>query len=207
MKQIKHKILIMGAQMILWPLIISLLLSGGLGLEKISSNDWGGLTLTFILSIMGLLYSFPLGIIMALGRRSSLKVIKGLSVAYIEFFRGIPLITILFMSSVVVPFFLPQGVAVDKMVRVIIGMTLFQSAYLAEVIRGGLQSIPTGQYEAADSLGFKFGLQSYLVILPQVLRMTVSNIGGISISYIKDTTLVLIIGMFDLLGIVSPPRQ
>ncbi|WP_246157033.1 amino acid ABC transporter permease [Oceanispirochaeta crateris] len=204
MKQIQHKILVMGAQMILWPLIISIFLSGGFGLEKISSNDWGGLTLTFILSILGLLYSFPIGIIMALGRRSELKVIKGLSVAYIEFFRGIPLITILFMSSVVVPFFLPEGVSVDKMVRVVIGMTLFQSAYLAEVIRGGLQSIPKGQYEAADALGFKFGLQSYLIILPQVLKMTVSNIGGISISYIKDTTLVLIIGMFDLLGIVSP---
>jgi len=203
-KQIRHKILIMGGQIILWPLIISFFLSGGMGLSKISTNDWGGLSLTFILSAMGLLYSFPLGIIMALGRRSRLPVIKGLSVAYIEFFRGIPLITILFMSSVVVPFFMPDGVSIDKMVRVIIGMTIFQSAYLAEVIRGGLQSIDKGQYEAADSLGFKFGLQSYLIILPQVLKMTVSNIGGISISFLKDTTLVLIIGMFDLLGIVSP---
>jgi len=204
MKQIKHKILVMGAQMILWPVIVGFFLAGGIGLEKVSTNDWGGLTLTFILSVMGLLYSFPLGIIMALGRRSKLPVVKALSVAYIEFFRGIPLITILFMSSVVVPFFLPTGVAIDKMVRVIIGMTIFQSAYLAEVIRGGLQSIDKGQYEAADALGFKFGLQSYLIILPQVLKMTVSNIGGISISFLKDTTLVLIIGMFDLLGIVSP---
>jgi general L-amino acid transport system permease protein len=204
MKRIRHKILVMGVQLILWPLIIAFFLSGGLGLEKISTNDWGGLSLTFILSAMGLLYSFPIGIIVALGRRSNLPIVKGFSVAYIEFFRGIPLITILFMSSVVVPFFLPEGVSIDKMVRVIVGMTIFQSAYLAEVIRGGLQSIPKGQYEAADSLGFKFGLQSYLIILPQVLKMTVSNIGGISISYIKDTTLVLIIGMFDLLGIVSP---
>lgn len=203
-KNIKHKVIIIAMQMILWPLIISFFLTGGWGLEKVSTNDWGGLTLTFILSITGLLYSFPLGVLMALGRRSKLPVIRGLCVAYIEFFRGIPLITILFMSSVVVPFFLPNGVAVDKMVRVVIGMSIFQSAYLAEVIRGGLQSIPMGQYEAADALGFKFGLQSYLIILPQVLKMTISNIGGISISFIKDTSLVLIIGMFDLLGIVSP---
>ncbi len=204
-KRINHKILIMGAQMLLWPLIIAVFLSGGVfGLEKISSNDWGGLTLTFILSLMGLLYSFPLGILMALGRRSRLPVIRGLSIAYIEFFRGIPLITILFMSSVVVPFFLPNGTALDKIFRVIVGMTMFQSAYLAEVIRGGLQAIPRGQYEAADALGFRFGLQSYLIILPQALKLTISNIGGISISFLKDTTLVLIIGMFDLLGIVSP---
>ena len=205
LKRIPHKVLVMGAQMILWPLIIAIFLSGGLfGMEKISSNEWGGLTLTFILSLMGLLYSFPLGIFMALGRRSELPVIRGLSVAYIEFFRGIPLITILFMSSVVVPFFLPNGTALDKIFRVIVGMTMFQSAYLAEVIRGGLQAIPKGQYEAADALGFRFGLQSYLIILPQALKLTISNIGGISISFIKDTTLVLIIGMFDLLGIVNP---
>jgi len=203
-KAIKHKVLIFAAHMILWPLLIGFLMAGGLGLEKISTNDWGGLTLTMILSLLGLLYSFPIGILVALGRRSKLPVIRGLCVAYIEFFRGIPLITILFMSSVVVPFFLPAQMAVDKIIRVVIGMTFFQSAYLAEVIRGGLQSVPKGQYEAADSLGFKYGLEHYLIILPQVLKITISNIGGISISFLKDTTLVLIIGMFDLLGIVNP---
>jgi len=204
LKGIKHKVLVFGAFLIIWPLIIGFFLSGGIGLEKVSTNDWGGLMLTLILSMLGLLYSFPLGILLALGRRSELPVIRGLSVAYIEFFRGIPLITILFMSSVVVPFFLPEQLKVDKIIRVVIGMTFFQSAYLAEVIRGGLQAIPKGQYEAADSLGFSFGLKQYLIILPQVLKITVSNIGGISISFIKDTTLVLIIGMFDLLGIVNP---
>lgn len=204
LKGIRHKVFIFAVHMILWPLIISFFLSGGLGLEKISTNDWGGLTLTFILSLLGLLYSFPIGIMLALGRRSTWPVIRGLSIAYIEFFRGIPLITILFMSSVVVPFFLPSQISVDKIVRIVVGMTFFQSAYLAEVVRGGLQAIPKGQYEASDALGFKFGFQSYLVILPQVMRITISNIGGISISFIKDTTLVLIIGMFDLLGIVSP---
>lgn len=204
LKVIRHKVLIFAAHMVLWPLIIGFFLAGGIGLERVSTNEWGGLTLTFILSLLGLLYSFPLGILLALGRRSTWPVIRGLSVAYIEFFRGIPLITILFMSSVVVPFFLPSQVSIDKIIRVVAGMTFFQSAYLAEVIRGGLQAIPKGQYEASDSLGFRFWHQSYLVILPQVLRVTISNIGGISISFIKDTTLVLIIGMFDLLGIVNP---
>ncbi len=204
LKSIQHKILIFAVQLILLPLIVAFFLSGGIVLEKISTNDWGGLTLTFILSLLGLVYSFPLGVLLALGRRSQLPVIRGFCVSYIEFFRGIPLITILFMSSVVVPFFLPAGISVDKIVRIVIGMTFFQSAYLAEVIRGGLQAIPSGQYEAADSLGFRFGLRNYLVILPQVLKVTISNIGGISISFIKDTTLVMIIGLFDLLGIVSP---
>ncbi len=204
LKAIRHKVLVFAGQMILWPLIIGFFLAGGVGLEKVSTNEWGGLTLTFILSLLGLMYSFPIGIFLALGRRSEKKIIRTLSIIYIEFFRGIPLITILFMASVVVPFFLPGQVAIDKIIRVVIGMTFFQSAYLAEVIRGGLQAIPKGQYEAADSLGFRFGLQQYLVIMPQVLKITISNIGGISISFIKDTTLVLIIGMFDLLGIVSP---
>jgi len=203
-KQIKHKIFVFFGHMILWPIIIGFFLSGFGILEKVSTNDWGGLTLTLVLSLLGLLYSFPIGILLALGRRSETPVIKGLSIAYIEFFRGIPLITILFMSSVVIPFFLPAGMAIDKIVRVVIGMTFFQSAYLAEVIRGGLQAIPKGQYEAAESLGFKYSLQTYLIILPQVLKITISNLGGISISFIKDTTLVLIIGMFDLLGVVNP---
>lgn len=203
-KGIKHKVFVFAAHLFIWPLIIGFFLAGGIGLEKISTNEWGGLTLTLILSLLGLLYSFPIGIILALARRSTWPVIRCLSIGYIEFFRGIPLITILFMSSVVVPFFLPSQVSVDKIIRVIIGMTFFQSAYLAEVIRGGLQAVPKGQYEASDALGFRFGMQSYLIILPQVLRITISNIGGISISFIKDTTLVLIIGMFDLLGIVNP---
>ncbi|MGL1891114.1 MAG: amino acid ABC transporter permease [Spirochaetaceae bacterium] len=204
MKRIKHKLFVFAGHMVIWPIIILIFLSGGGIFSDVSTNDWGGLTLTCILSLLGLLYSFPIGVGLALARRSELPVIRGLSIVYIEFFRGIPLITILFMSSVVVPFFLPDGVSLDKIVRVVIGMTFFQSAYLAEVIRGGLQAIPKGQYEAAESLGFKFGFQSYLIILPQVIKVTMSNIGGISISFIKDTTLVLIIGMFDLLGIVNP---
>ncbi|WP_020610996.1 amino acid ABC transporter permease [Sediminispirochaeta bajacaliforniensis] len=204
MKKIRHKVLVFASHMLIWPIVIIFFLSGGAGLEKVSTNDWGGLTLTLILSALGLLYSFPIGIALALGRRSPKPVIRGLSVAYIEFFRGIPLITILFMASVVVPFFLPPQISIDKIIRVVIGMTCFQSAYLAEVIRGGLQSISKGQYEASDSLGFGFSLQQYLIILPQVLKVTVANIGGISISFLKDTTLVLIIGMFDLLGMVSP---
>jgi general L-amino acid transport system permease protein len=204
LKAVKHKILVFGAHMILWPLLVSFFMTGGLGLEEVSTNQWGGLTLTVILSLLGLLYSFPLGVFLALGRRSEMPVIRVLSTAYIEFFRGIPLITILFMSSVVLPFFLPPQMEVDRIMRIVVGMSFFQSAYLAEVIRGGLQALPKGQYEAADALGFKFGLQQYLIIMPQVLKVSLSNIGGISISFIKDTTLVAIIGMYDLLGIVTP---
>jgi len=189
---------------LLWPLVVGIFVQGGLFFPAIPSNNWGGLTLTLLLSSMGLMFSFPIGILVALGRRSPMPVVRGLSVAYIEFFRGIPLITILFMSSVVVPFFLPSTLVVDKYVRIVIGMTFFQSAYLAEVIRGGLQSLDKGQYEAADSLGLPYLLKTYLVILPQALKITITNIGGISVAFIKDTTLVMIIGLFDLLGIVKP---
>lgn len=202
--KVPHKIYIFAALMLICPLVTYVFLYGGPFFEKVATNSWGGLTLTLLLASMGLLYSFPVGILLAFGRRSELPVVRIFSISYIEFFRGIPLITILFLSSVVVPFFLPAGASVDKILRIIIGMTFFQSAYLAEVIRGGLQAIPHGQYEAADSLGFQFWLKSYLIILPQVLKVTVSNIGSISISFLKDTTLVLIIGLFDLLGIVTP---
>jgi general L-amino acid transport system permease protein len=200
----KYKIHLFLSYFLIWPLLTELIVSGGVFFERIASNDWGGLALTIILSLLGLLFSFPLGLLVALGRRSKLPVIRGFSTAYIEFFRGIPLITILFMSSVVVPFFLPPGVTIDKMMRVVVGMSLFQSAYLAEVFRGGFQAIPKGQYEAADSLGMTYFHKTGLIIMPQVLKSTISNIGGISISFIKDTTLVLIIGIFDLLGIVGP---
>ncbi len=198
------KIFIFASLLILYPLVTFIFVYGGWGAEQVGSQTWGGLSLTLLLASMGLVYSFPVGLLLALGRKSDLPVIRGFSIAYIEFFRGIPLITILFMASVVVPFFLPPGVSVDKIVRIVIGMTFFQSAYLAEVIRGGLQAIDKGQYEAADSLGFGFWLKAYLIILPQALKAVIINIGSISISFLKDTTLVLIIGMFDLLGIVTP---
>lgn len=204
LKGFRHKPLWFLILLVLAPMLVAYLAGGGPGLVARSTNDLGGLSLTLILSYLGLLLSFPLGIVLALGRQSKLPVVRQFSVAYIEFFRGIPLITILFLSSVAVPFFLPNGVSLDKLVRVTLGLVVFQSAYLAEVIRGGLQAIPRGQYEAADSLGLSYPLKNYLVILPQALRHTVANIGGISISFIKDTTLVLIIGMFDLLGIVHP---
>lgn len=203
-KTFKHKPLWFLVLLVISPLMVAYLAGGGPGLAQRSTNDLGGLSLTLILSYLGLLLSFPLGVILALGRQSKLPVIRHFSVAYIEFFRGIPLITILFLSSVAVPFFLPNGFSLDKLVRVTLGLVVFQSAYLAEVLRGGLQAIPKGQYEAADALGLSYPLKNYLVILPQALGHTVANIGGISISFIKDTTLVLIIGMFDLLGIVHP---
>ncbi len=203
-RRVPGKIFIFASLLFILPLVTYAFIFGGWLPEPVETQSWGGLMLTVLLASMGLVYSFPIGLILALGRRSELPVIRGFSVAYIEFFRGIPLITILFMSSVVVPFFLPPGVSIDKIVRIVIGMTFFQSAYLAEVIRGGLQAIDKGQYEAADSLGFGFWMKAYLVILPQALKAVISNIGSISISFLKDTTLVLIIGMFDLLGIVTP---
>lgn len=203
-KRTPRRILVFASLILILPVITYLFIYGAGPLEKVGTQAWGGLSLTLILASMGLVFSFPIGLLLALGRRSELPVLRLCSVAYIEFFRGIPLITILFMSSVVVPFFLPPGASVDKILRIIIGMTCFQSAYLAEVIRGGLQSLDKGQYEAADALGFGFWMKSYLIILPQALKAVISNIGSISISFLKDTTLVLIIGMFDLLGIVTP---
>lgn len=204
-KRVKRKTLIFLLYLIVFPIINRVLVYGGVfGIPVVSTNIWGGLSLTFTISILALMTSFPIGILLALGRRSNLPVIKGLSVGFIEFFRGTPFITTLFMASVVVPLFLPSGVVIDRFIRIMVGMVFFQSAYLAEVIRGGLQSIHKGQYEASQAMGLNYWQQSSLVIVPQALRVTIINIGSISTSFIKDTTLVSIIGLFDLLGIVRP---
>lgn len=204
-KAIKNKVVLILFYLILLPFITFVFAGGGIfGLSKISLTLWGGFMLTAVFSLMGLLYSFPIGLLLALGRRSKLPIIKAFSVGYIEFFRGIPLITILFMSSTVLPFFFPVGFEVPKILRVILGLVIFQSAYLAEVVRGGLQTVEKIQYESADSLGLAYAHKMYFVILPQALRNIVINIGDISIAFIKDTTLVYIIGLFDMLGIYVP---
>ena len=146
--------------------------------------------------------SLPLGILLALGRRSKMPVVKMLSVVFIEVVRGVPLITVLFMASVMLPLFLPPGVTFDKLLRALIGVALFASAYMAEVVRGGLQAIPKGQYEGADSLGLGYWQKMGLIILPQALKLVIPGIVNTFIGLFKDTTLVAIIGMFDLLGIV-----
>ncbi len=176
------------------------LIGGGLGLKVVQTNLWGGLMLTLLMSIVSILLSFPLGIILALGRQSSLPIIRILSTIYIEVIRGLPLITILFMGQVLLPLFLPDQVRPDRVLRAIIGLTMFSSAYLAENIRGGLQAIPTGQTEAAKALGLNTPLTIGLIILPQALKISIPAIVGQFISLFQDTTLLSIVGLVELLG-------
>jgi general L-amino acid transport system permease protein len=187
-----------------YPVIAFYLFSGGLfGLEYVETSRWGGLTLTLILSSVGMAASLPLGILLALGRRSSMPIVKSVSVVFIEFWRGVPLITVLFMSSVMLPLFLPEGTHFDKLLRAMIGIALFQSAYMAEVVRGGLQAIPKGQYEAAQALGLSYWKMMGLIILPQALKLVIPGIVNTFIALFKDTTLVLIIGLFDMLAMIQ----
>ncbi|MEM6252060.1 MAG: amino acid ABC transporter permease [Cyanobacteria bacterium P01_D01_bin.156] len=174
---------------------------GFFGLKPIGTNNWGGLTLTLFLAITGITLCFPIGVLMALGRRSNLPIIKGLSIAYIELIRGVPLISILFMGQVMIPLFLPEGVRPDNIVRAIVGLTLFSSAYLAENVRAGLQAIPRGQVEAAASLGLNSPLTLSLIVLPQALKVAIPAIVGQFISLFQDTTLLGIVGLVELLGI------
>ncbi len=186
-----------------FPIVSFFLIYGGLGLEIIPTSKWGGLLLTIVVASVGIVASFPIGILFALGRQSKMPIIRTISIMYIEFIRGVPLITLLFMSSVILPLFFPEGVDFDKLLRALIGITLFQAAYIAEVIRGGLQAIPKGQYEAADSMALSYWQSMGLIILPQALKISIPNIVGAFISLFKDTTLVLIIGLFDLLAMVT----
>lgn len=181
-----------------------ILIPGGtLGLPEVESTKWGGLMLTLILAYIGIIASLPIGILLALGRRSEMPIIRGLCVVFIEVWRAVPLITVLFMASVMLPLFLPEGLNFEKLVRALIGITLWQSAYMAEVIRGGLQAIPRGQYEAASALGLGYWRKTGLVILPQALKLVIPGIVNTFISLFKDTTLVLIIGLLDILGTVQ----
>ena len=179
------------------------LLAGGAGIPPVPTDLWGGLTLTLMVAYTGFAASLPLGLILALGRRSSWPVPRWLSIAFIEFWRGVPLVTVLFMASVMLPLFLPEGASVNKLARALIAIALFASAYMAEVIRGGLQSIPASQYDAAEALGFSYASAQRLVILPQALRNALPGIAGTFIGLLKDTTLVLVIGLFDFLGTIQ----
>ncbi|HJW91230.1 MAG TPA: amino acid ABC transporter permease [Anaerolineales bacterium] len=170
-------------------------------LTVVPTNLWGGLLLTFLLTVVGVSFSFPLGVILALGRRSSLPIIRYASIVYIEVIRGVPLVTILFMASTMVPFFLPSGITIDRVLRAMVGITLFSAAYLAENVRGGLQAIPNGQFEASHALGLNGFQTMTFIILPQALRLVIPPIVGLFISLFKDTSLVVTIGLLDLLGI------
>ena len=193
-------------------LIGALMWGGVFGLSYVPQERWGGLVITLILATFGLAFAFPLAIMVALGRRSSLPAIKALCVVYVELIRGVPLISLLFMASVMFPLFLPEGMNIDKLLRAQIAIILFAGAYLAEVVRGGLQALPKGQYEAADALGLSYWQKTGFIILPQALRLVIPPLVNTFIGFFKDTSLVLIIGIFDLLtagktAIIEPAWQ
>jgi general L-amino acid transport system permease protein len=178
---------------------VAILMWGGmLGLTYVENTLWGGLPLTLILSTFGIALAFPLGIVLALGRRSNMPAIKSICIVYIELIRGVPLISLLFMSAVMLPLFLPEGMSIDKLLRAQIAIILFAAAYMAETIRGGLQAIPKGQFEGADSLGLSYWQQMRLIVLPQALKIVIPPLVGLFIALFKDTSLVVIIGIFDL---------
>jgi general L-amino acid transport system permease protein len=192
---------------------IGILMWGGVfGMPYVPQERWGGLPITLILATFGLAFAFPLAILVALGRRSKLPAIKAICVLYVELIRGVPLISLLFMASVMFPLFLPEGVNIDKLLRAQIAIILFAAAYLAEVVRAGLQTLPKGQYEAADALGLSYWKKTGFIVLPQALRLVIPPLVNTFIGFFKDTSLVLIIGIFDLLtagktAIIEPAWQ
>jgi general L-amino acid transport system permease protein len=188
--------------------VIGVVMWGGvLGLSYVENERWGGLILTLLLASFGVTLAFPLSILLALGRRSQLPVPRAICVAYIELIRGVPLISVLFMASVMLPLFLPAGVTIDKLLRAQLALILFAAAYLAEVVRGGLQAIPRHQYDSAEALGLSYWKQTAHVILPQALRFSIAPLVNTFIGFFKDTSLVLIIGLFDLLSTIKVSLQ
>jgi len=187
-----------------YPIVSYYLLAGDVfGLKPIPTEKWGGLLVTLIISVVGITLSFPIGIVLALGRQSKMPVIKTLCIGFIELVRAVPLISVLFMASIMLPLFMPQGMTIDKLLRALVGVTLFTSAYMAEVVRGGLQAIPRGQYEAGASLGLGYWQRMYFIILPQALKHVIPGIVSTFIALFKDTSLVYIVGMKDLLEAVK----
>ena len=193
---------------VIYPIIAFLfmyfLISGGaFGLNWVETGAWGGLSLTFIISFFCLIFCFPIGMAFALGRRSEFPLIRYVSIGFIEFWRGVPLITVLFMSAVMFPMFLPQDFFIDKLVRAIIAISLFEAAYVAEVIRGGLQALPRGQYEAAKSLGMGYWKMHIFVILPQALKLVIPGIANTFLALVKDTPLIFVVGLLEIVGMLN----
>ena len=185
------------------PGMVALLSGGVLGLVFVSTRDWGGLMVTVFMAVYAALLAVPLGILLALGRQSKLPLIHWPSVVFIEFWRGVPIIAVIFLASNLLPLIVPAGVSVDKLARALIGLALVAAAYMAEVVRGGLQAMPQGQYEAARSLGLGYWVSTAFIILPQALRAVVPSLVNEFIALFKNTTLVLIVSLFDLLGIIQ----
>jgi general L-amino acid transport system permease protein len=190
------------------PVVSNILLTGwsAIGLQPVDTVLWGGVLVTIVVASVGIVFSLPLGIILALGRRSRMPAVRMLSVVFIEFVRGVPLITVLFMAGVMLPLFVPEQYSPDKLVRALIGIAIFASAYMAEVVRAGLQAIPRGQYEGAMAVGLSYAQMTRLVVLPQALTVTIPNIVNTYIGLFKDTTLVFIVGIFDLLRTIEVAR-
>ena len=205
---IKFKKYLIVFLLFIFPFIMINLISGGnFGLEWVETTAWGGLSLTFIISIFALIFCFPIGMFLALGRRSLAPITRYSSIGFIEFWRGVPLITVLFMASVMMPMFLPDGTYMDKLVRVIIAITLFEAAYMAEVIRGGLQALPRGQYDAGKSLGMGYWRMHLLVILPQALKLVIPGIANTFLALVKDTPLILVVGLLELVGMIDMAKS
>ena len=200
----KHKGLLTLFLLFVYPIISYFLFIGdSFGLPLVETSLWGGLFLTLVISLVGIVASLPIGILLALGRRSSMPIVSAISIGFIEIWRGVPLITVLFMSSVMFPLFLPEGMNFDKLIRALVGVMLFSAAYIAEVVRGGLQAVPKGQIEAAEALGMSYWNTMGLIVMPQALKMVIPGIVNSFIALFKDTTLVLTIGLFDLLGTIQ----
>ena len=181
-------------------LFFTLMYGNVLGLQKVETDRWGGLPLTILLASLSMMLAFPIAMVVALGRRSSLPAIRTVCTVYVELIRGVPLISVLFMASFMFPLFMPQGVSIDVLIRVLVGITLFAAAYMAEVIRGGLQAIPRGQIEAAATLGLSYWQTQFKIVLPQALAMVVPSIMNNFISLFKDTSLVTIVSLYELTG-------
>jgi general L-amino acid transport system permease protein len=193
---------------VVFPIAAYILLSGAsvLGFDEVPTSLWGGILVTIIVATVGIVFSLPLGILLALGRRSKLPIVRLASVIFIEFVRGVPLITVLIMANTMLPLFLPAGITVDRLARPLIGVAVFASAYMAEVVRGGLQAIPKGQYEGAMSLGLNYPKMMFFIILPQALRIVIPGIVNTFIGLFKDTSLVAIVGIFDIIRTIEASR-
>ena len=193
---------------VILPVASFILLTGwtAVGLQPVDTVLWGGVLVTIVVASVGIVVSLPLGILLALGRRSHMPAVRTLSIIFIEFVRGVPLVTVLFMAGVMLPLFVPEQLSPDKLVRALIGIAIFASAYMAEVVRAGLQAIPRGQYEGAMAVGLRYWQMMRLIILPQALKVTIPNIVNTYIGLFKDTTLVFIVGIFDLLRTIEVAR-
>ena len=193
---------------VVFPVLAFFLLTGSelLGLRQVPTSLWGGILVTIVVSMVGIVFSLPLGVLLALGRRSRLPLVRMFSVVFIETVRGVPLITVLIMANTMLPLFLPEGITVDRLLRPLVGVALFSAAYMAEVVRGGLQAIPKGQYEGAMSLGLNYWQMNAFIVLPQALRIVIPGIVNTFIGLFKDTTLVYVIGIFDLIRTIEASR-